>query len=356
MCLFPPGLLVRLLVLVLSVAASAGAQPARPADAPDLVVAVYDAPPFVAEEADGTWSGLGVAFVQQVGQQLNRGVRFVGVEADSLGAALAQGQADLAIASTTADGEDAFDYSAPFVSARLGVARPAADRLGDIAGRFFSPTFFKIAAGISALLLLVGVAVWAFERHEEGDDFREGTAGIWDGFWWSGVTMTTIGYGDTVPASVGGRTLALTWMLVSMALTAALTTALVAALGLGEGAASGVRLPDDLEGERVGVVEGSAAAALLREAGLAPRPFPTAAAGLAAIEADSLDAFAGAVPRLQAAQSSGSTLRIASTGVEFERWALAVGEGSALREPVARAALDRLHSADWPETVRRHTE
>jgi ABC-type amino acid transport substrate-binding protein len=218
-------------------------------------------------------------------------------------------------------------------------------------------TFFWIAAGIAVLLLLVGAVMWAVERRSEGDDFREGARGLWDGFWWAGVTMTTIGYGDTVPTSAGGRALALFWMLVSMAVTAALTASLVSALGLRSSTGSGggtVTIPEDLQGERVGVVEGSAAARVLREARVEALAFPTAEAGLAAVEADSLDAFVAAAPGLRSARSAGSLLRIETTGAELERWAFAVAEGSPIRETVSRAVLERVQSPEWPSVVRRY--
>ena len=317
------------------------------------MVAVAPAPPFVVENADGTWGGLGVVFAGEVGQVLDRPVRFVAAAPDRVAAVVASGAADVAVVSAREGAEAGLDLTTPFVTARLGAARAPSSQIGSVVERFFSPTFFWVAGALAILLLLIGVAIWLFERHQDADDFREGRAGIWDGFWWAGVTMTTIGYGDTVPTSVGGRTLALTWMLVSMALTAALTTALVAALGLGEGGQS-LTLPGDLEGDRVGVAQGSVAAGVLAESDLQLTSYPSVAAGLAAVESDSIDAFVGSVPRLRAALPSGSSLQVDGSEAEVERWTLAVADGSALREPLAQAVLARLNSADWPETVRRH--
>ena len=345
---------MRCLLLLLVVSSVAAAQP-RSGDAGDLVVAVSPSPPFVTQSADGTWGGLGAAFAGEVGQVLGRPVRFVAVPPDRAAAALASGAADVAVVPAREGAEAGLDLTTPFVTARLGAARTPDVGIVAVAGRFLSPTFFWVAGGLAVLLLVVGVAIWLFERHQEEDDFREDRAGIWDGFWWAGVTMTTIGYGDTVPTSVGGRTLALSWMLVSMVLTAALTTALVSALGLGEGS-RGLTLPGDLDGERVGVAEGSAAAGALAELGVRFHAFPSVANGLAAVESDSIDVFVGSVPRLRAALPSGSSLRIEASERDLERWTLAVADGSPLREPLARAVLTRLHSADWPETVRRYTE
>lgn len=339
--------------VVLFFGPAASAQPDAQDPPGALVVAVHEAPPFAERGPDGVWDGLGVALAEDVGQQLGRGVRFVGVPSDSAVAAVTAGQADLALGPMTAAGEAAVDYTASFYSARLGIARPVQSQILDVAGRLFTATFFWIAAGLALLLLVVGAIIWAVERHANSEEFREEPrGGIWDGFWWAGVTMTTIGYGDKAPTTVPGKSLALVWMLVSMAVTALLTASLVSALGVRDD--GGVRLPEDLQGERVGVVEGSAAATILREARVGARPFRTVEAGLGAVEADSLDAFVGAAPQLRAAHASGPDLHIQTTGVEFERWAFAVASGSPLRDLASRAVLDRLQSADWPSIVRRY--
>ena len=352
---------LRRLVLA-ALALGAGGLEAQPADslgaragraaAGALVVALPDAPPFAERGPDGTWAGLGVEVAVDVAQRLGRPVRFVA--ADSAEADVAAGRADLALAPMTPAGEAAADYTAPFYSARLGVARPAGHRLLGVLGRLFSPTFLWIAGGLAGLLLIVGTAVWAVERASNEDQFREAARpGIWDGFWWAGVTMTTIGYGDKAPQTVPGKSLALLWMLVSMAVTASLTASLVSALGMGRGG-GGVELPEDLQGDRVGVVAGTPAAAVLREARVEARAVPTVAAGLEAVEADSLDAVAGSAPRLRAARPTASTLRVEETGAELERWAFAAAPGSPLRDAASRAVLDVVQSADWPSTVRRH--
>ncbi|MDT7855819.1 transporter substrate-binding domain-containing protein [Rubrivirga sp. S365] len=342
------------LVLLLASAPAASAQTAPPAPSGgDLRVAVAPAPPFVEAGTDSTWDGLGVHLAREVGTQLGRSVQFV--RADDPVAAVAGGAADLAVATMTAEDEDRVDFTAPFYSARLGMARETGSGIAEVAKRFFSPTFFKIALGLVVLLFLIGLAMWGIERHEDENEIREEKAGIWDGFWWAGVTMTTIGYGDTVPQTTGGRALALVWMIVSLAVTSALTAALVSALGIGSGSGGGASFPDDLRGERVGVVAGSAAEAVLAESRVTARPYPSLAAGLDAVEADSLDLFVDSVPRLKVATSETDRgLRVETTGFEYERWALAAPQGSDLREAVTRAVLERVQSPDWPPTVARY--
>jgi polar amino acid transport system substrate-binding protein len=39
---------------------------------------------------------------------------------------------------------------------------------------------------------------------------------VWQGIWWSVVTITTTGYGDKVPITVAGRLFSFLWMINSL--------------------------------------------------------------------------------------------------------------------------------------------
>lgn len=47
----------------------------------------------------------------------------------------------------------------------------------------------------------------------------------WDGVWWAMTTVTTVGYGDIVPQTNGGRVIAIVVMVVGIGFIALLTAA-----------------------------------------------------------------------------------------------------------------------------------
>jgi len=57
--------------------------------------------------------------------------------------------------------------------------------------------------------------LWLVEALYYGSkDFRRNYAlGIWDGFYWAGVTTSTVGYGDKAPKTSFGKCITLSWML-----------------------------------------------------------------------------------------------------------------------------------------------
>jgi voltage-gated potassium channel len=48
---------------------------------------------------------------------------------------------------------------------------------------------------------------------------------LWDGIWWAVVTVTTVGYGDLYPKSVGGRLVGMALMFVGIGFLSLLTAA-----------------------------------------------------------------------------------------------------------------------------------
>ncbi|HEX7154969.1 MAG TPA: ion transporter [Thermoanaerobaculia bacterium] len=49
---------------------------------------------------------------------------------------------------------------------------------------------------------------------------------LWDSFWWAMVTVTTIGYGDIFPVTVGGRLVAMVMMLTGVGTLGAFTASI----------------------------------------------------------------------------------------------------------------------------------
>ncbi|XP_032241204.2 uncharacterized protein LOC5515526 isoform X2 [Nematostella vectensis] len=68
-----------------------------------------------------------------------------------------------------------------------------------------------------AMACLAGIVIWLIEMRSNADQFPKiFTRGIWEGFWWSFVSMTTVGYGDKVPAGPISRVVAIIWVLTGL--------------------------------------------------------------------------------------------------------------------------------------------
>lgn len=77
--------------------------------------------------------------------------------------------------------------------------------------------------------LLAGFFAWILETWRNKDEFpRPFLDGTFEGFWWSFISMTTVGYGDKAPRSRTARLFSIGWILIGMTIfsmfTASLTT------------------------------------------------------------------------------------------------------------------------------------
>ncbi len=82
----------------------------------------------------------------------------------------------------------------------------------------FHHPLFKLVGLILVVLLGSACGYYYFEVHAGGRSMS-----LFDAFWWAVVTLTTVGYGDIVPATVGGRIMGVVVMFCGIGLVSTLT-------------------------------------------------------------------------------------------------------------------------------------
>jgi ABC-type amino acid transport substrate-binding protein len=336
---------------------SPSAQATAPAADRPLIIGTKEAAPFAIKRSDGTWTGISIELWEGIAEELGRAHEIRELDLESLLAGVEDGTLDAGVAAITVtpEREAVMDFTHPFHVSGLGIAVSTTRNRGwvTVLEQFFSMDFLKVVAGLSVLLLVVGWLVWIFERRANPDQFGGTTAqGIGSSFWWSAVTMTTVGYGDKAPQTVGGRAVALLWMFAALVVISSFTASITASLTVGslEGAISS---PAELGTVRVGTVAGSTSVDYMVREQLPFTAQTTPIDILTSLRLGDVNAVVYDAPILQyeIRQRFAGALEVLPLTFERQLYAIALPPGSPLREPINRALLDRTLSPEWLRLV-----
>jgi ABC-type amino acid transport substrate-binding protein len=337
---------------------------AVPHDRP-LIVATKPAPPFVMKSETGEWTGLSIELWNRVAGRLDTRYELREASIPEMIDGLAQGRYDVSAAAMTVtpEREMRIDFIHPFHTTGLAIATRSADRNGWLRSllAFASVDFLRVILALAALLLVCGLLVWLLERRKNPEMFGGTTPeGIGAGFWWAAVTMTTVGYGDKAPQTVGGRLVALVWMFASLVVISGFTAAIASALTLG-GMGAPVQGPDDLDEVRVGTVPRTTSALYLADQGTPHVDVESVPAGLRALRDGRIDALVYDRPILVhlIRENHPGILQVLPVTFERQDYAFAVPQDSPMREAINRTVLELVAgdaASEWKILMNRYLE
>lgn len=238
-------------------------------------VGVKQEPPFVISEKDGTFSGLSIDLWKSIANQ--KGVDYTFIEYnDHLGLIRALDFKEIDVCVNPMHVNETrlkiLDVSFPFYVSYIGVATTNMKRTRASAflRNFFSYRFFRIVFFLILIIFIFGTILWIAERKENRRQFRPGLAGLFDGLWWSAVTMTTVGYGDKAPKTRTGRIIAIVWMLTAIVTISGFTGTIASMLTV-QSLGRTIEDLDDLQrAEMIGSVMSSSSEAFLVKNGILP--------------------------------------------------------------------------------------
>ena len=257
--------------------------------------------------------------------------------------------------------ESTMDFSQSYLKTGLSIA-VAAEGVEYKWFRIFESIFSKHvlkAIGFLVLLsLITGIIVWSFERRKNSEMFGDGTVeGIGHGIWWAMVTMTTVGYGDKAPKTMGGRIIALIWMIFSIIFIASFTANITTSLTITE-LKGKVRGFNDLYNARVGSVPRSEGSDYLTKQGIAVIPFGSIQAGLEGIANKEIDAFVLNEQVLKDLVKREFPGRVQVLPGTFDEYfvSIALQDKSSLRKPINKALLKFMKTQNWTELRNRYMQ
>ena len=334
-------------------------------EVPDtLIVGTRVVPPFAMLNEDKQWEGISIDLLREVKAELQDEsgheikLEFKVLTLKEMLAAVSDSEVDIVAAALTMnyEREKEMDFTHSFHTSGLGIAVGARQRASGWSGiidAVLSETFLRIVAGLFLAMLLSAFAIYLFERNANPEHFEHGWfKGVGAGMWWAAVTLTTVGYGDKVPKSLGGRLIALVWMFAGLFIIAGFTAAVTSALTLTE-LRSKVNGPADLARIKVATVDDSTSADYLSSRHINFVKHPDVDSALKSLVANECDAVVYDAPilRYQTYQNYPGEAFVLQSTFEKQNYAFALPSNSPLRESVNRVLLRKTSSPSWDEVL-----
>ncbi|MDX2496247.1 MAG: transporter substrate-binding domain-containing protein, partial [Desulfuromusa sp.] len=267
------------------------------------------------------------------------------------------GSMDAAVAAftITSEREKQFDFSHSFYSTGIGIVVAEKEQksyFGTVKS-LVSFRFLKEAFTLAVLLIGIGFLIWLLEHRRNPAHFENrAVKGVFSGFWWSAVTMTTVGFGDKTPLTVAGRLLGIVWMFSGIILISSFTAAITSSLTVAR-LDSNIRTIADLPNVSVGTINDTTSEFFLKERHIFCITYPSPLDGLKAVQMGQIDAFVYDAPLLRylILNNFNNELKILPQRIARQDYGIALPPGSSLRDPVNLVMLDAMEEDWWQDML-----
>lgn len=323
-----------------------------------LVIGLKNTPPFVSQSEGPRPTGLSLDFWELIDEQIPARAEYRSYDdLESMLGDLARGEIDLSInpVTVTEGRMDSLAFSQPYFISATAIARKQENNLLILLKNIFSKDFFSALAALLAVIFVFGFLVWLFERRKENEQFQRSWKGIFDGFWWSAVTMTTVGYGDKAPQTGGGRFVGFIWMFAAILLISGLTASIASSLTV-QSIESKVEGLESLRRFECATIAGSSTEAYFTQHGLSSRAFEAVEEALAAVQAGEVDLFIYDRPVIEHYLSEGNFPEVVleAKDLKTDYYSFSYPKGSPLKEALDPKIVGALKSKAWHYRLKEH--
>lgn len=320
-----------------------------------VLVGYTSAPPFIVKNGDNL-EGINIWLWNRAAKDLKLNYRLVEMGFAEMLDSLKKGAIDISInpLTITSERNRQMDFTDSFYASNstIAVAEVSSyQRFVQFLKGFFSANFIKGMMALLFIIFLFGFVGWYFERKKNPDQFRTGGKGIWDGLWWSAVTLTTVGYGDKAPKTGFGKMAALVLMFGGLLFISGLTASIASSLTVNQ-LNSNPEDFDEFKKRHVGTVKNSSSAGFLKSHFFKNVSlYPSVVDGLGELKQNKLEAFIYDEPILKYRISMDSSLqKVSVLPVKFDVqfYAFGIAKNRPLLErTISQRILEIIETNEW---------
>jgi len=321
-----------------------------------LIVGFYESPPFIERNENGELEGISIWIWERIAADLNLNYHLEEMPLNAILDSLASGGIDLSMnpLTVTSERSQVIDFSHPYFVSNSTVVINQVSTLQkglQFLSSFFSLNFFRAVFALFLVILIFGLLVWLFERHKNPEEFQPGLRGIWSGIWWSAVTMTTVGYGDKSPQSVGGRVIALVWMFAAIIIISGFTASIASSLTVNQLGWNQNSI-EAFKENPIGTVQASATHDWLKKNFYKEvKTYPSVAEGIEALEQEKIEAFVYDEPLMKYLISQEEAGAFQALPIQFNLQFYSFGftetVDNDLKEQISNQIIELTESVEW---------
>ncbi|NJW53829.1 transporter substrate-binding domain-containing protein [Salinimicrobium oceani] len=323
-----------------------------------LVIGLTEAPPFVVKEGN-QFSGLSIDSWRLVNRSLDSDFSFKSYPSlEQLLSAVEHGEVDFSINPITVTDQrmERMDFTQPYFISYTGMARKSGSAFWTYISNIFSWNFLSAILILVGVIFIFGFLVWLFERKKNPEEFGSGGRGILQGFWWSAVTMTTVGYGDKSPRTFGGRFIGLIWMFMAIIMISTLTAGIASSLTV-QNMQDEISDIQDLEKFGVTTVQSSSAQELLDQYKISSEAVLNAEAGIEALLENKTEVLVYDQPILNyiiEQKNLEDELEVLEKSLKKDYYSYTFPKDSPLLDSIDPILIGSLKSMEWINLIREY--
>ena len=320
-----------------------------------LIVGYTEAAPFIIKENE-MLEGINVWLWKRVAEDLELEYEFRQMPFADMLTALKQGEIDVSInpLTITSDRIKEMGFSRSFFASHSTVAvaeKSSWQKIKQFVGSLLQMNFLRGFLLLFVILLFFGLLIWLFERRRNPEHFRPNQNGVWDGLWWSVVTLTTVGYGDKAPKTRWGKIAALGLMFSGLLFISGLTASIASSLTVNQ-LTENIESFDAFKEKKVGTVKSSSSYDFLKVHFFKDvAEFEGVVPGLQELKAQKIDAFIYDEPILRyrvQKDSSLNKLEILPMKFDVQFYGFGVQKGQLqLQQEISQRILEIIETTEW---------
>ncbi len=317
------------------------------AHAGELLVGVKNTKPFAYQE-NGKWQGIDIELIELLSKEL--GVDYKILTYDSIPELLLATEnekVDMAISalSLTYDREKVIDFSHEYFTTPIGI-------LSHNKNSWFESVVWmskRISIVVVIFIIFLYIIGFIMDKVDGDGNIKSPT----EGAWWALVTFTTTGYGDLVPNTNKGKIVASIWMVASLFLISIFTGYMASAMTVKRLTETPTSLTQ-LYTANVVTIKGSTAQDRLVMLGIKHKDVKNVSEAVELFKSGRADVIVYDDAMLHYAASNMDNVSVWKIENSEEDYAIALPQGSLLKEKINLGILKVLSSDEWKAVLMKY--